>query len=92
MALALRLLFMLLVVGVLALLLYVYRRRTNQIVAIVLASYAIGVGSRLMSVETEGEVLRNGILAVGGLAVVWAGVWLGARYLQKRGWRPDDWI
>jgi hypothetical protein len=89
-AFALRCLFFLLLIGGLALFLYLYRRKTNQIVAIVLFSYAVGVSSRLLTLEADEDVVRHGVLALGGLAILWGGVWLGARYLEKRGWPPDD--
>ena len=58
MAYALRCLFFLAAIVGLVAFLYVYRRKTNQIVAIVLFSYAVGAGSRLLSARTDEEVVR----------------------------------
>jgi hypothetical protein len=90
MAYALRCLFFLAAIGGLIAFLYVYRRRTNAIVAIVLFSYAIGAGSRLLSVGDEEEVVRTSVLALVGLAAAYGLAWGVARYLERRGWRPDD--
>ena len=89
MAYALRCLFFLAAIGGLIAFLYVYRRKTNQIVAIVLFSYAVGAGSRLLSAR-EDEVVRNSLLALAGLAVAYGLAWVATRYLERRGWRPDD--
>ena len=90
MAYALRCLFFLAAIGGLIAFLYVYRRKTNQIVAIVLFSYAVGAGSRLLSLHEDEEVVRNSLLALGGLAVAYGLAWLATRYLERKGWRPDD--
>jgi hypothetical protein len=90
MAYALRCLFFLAAVGGLIAFLYVYRRRTNLIVAIVLFSYAVGAGSRLLSVQDEDEVVRNSLLALLGLGAAYGVAWAVTRYLERRGWRPDD--
>jgi hypothetical protein len=90
MAYALRCLFFLAAIGGLIAFLYFYRRRTNMIVAIVLFSYAVGVGSRLLSLRDDEEVVRNSLLALFGLALAYALAWALTRYLAGRGWRPDD--
>jgi hypothetical protein len=90
MAYALRCLFFLAAIGGLIAFLYVYRRRTNLIVAIVLFSYAVGAGSRLLSVQDDEEAVRNSLLALLGLAVAYGLAWAGTRYLARRGWRLDD--
>lgn len=73
-----------------ALFLYVYRRRTNQILVIVLFSYAVGVGSRLWSAQDDGEVLRTAILAIGGLLLLWGGMVLVARWVDRWVRSADD--
>ena len=90
MAYALRCLFFLAAIGGLIGFLYVYRRKTNQIVAIVLFSYAVGAGSRLLGAHDDDEILRNSLLALLGLVVAYGLAWLATRYLERRGWRPDD--
>ena len=90
MASALRCLFFLAALGGLVAFLYVYRRKTNQIVAIVLFAYAVGAGSRLLAAREDEELLRNSLLALAGLAVAYGLAWAVARYLARRGWRPDD--
>jgi hypothetical protein len=90
MAYALRCLFFLAAIGGLVAFLYVYRRKTNLIVAIVLFSYAVGAGSRVLSVHEDEEVLRNSLIALAGLAAAYALAWAATRYLERRGWRPDD--
>jgi hypothetical protein len=90
MAYALRCLFFLVALGGLVAFLYVYRRRTNAIVAIVLFSYAVGAGSRLLSVQADDEVVRNSLLALVGLVVVYGLAWGATRYLERKGWRVDD--
>ena len=90
MAYALRCLFFLVAIGGLIAFLYVYRRKTNLIVAIVLFSYAVGAGSRLLSAREDDELLRNSLLALVGLAVAYGLAWALTRYLERRGWRPDD--
>jgi hypothetical protein len=90
MASVLRCLFFLAAIGGLIGFLYVYRRKTNQIVAIVLFSYAVGAGSRLLGAREDDELLRNSLLALAGLAVAYGLAWALTRYLERRGWRPDD--
>jgi hypothetical protein len=90
MAYALRCLFFLAALGGMIAFLYAYRRKTNQIVLIVLFSYAVGAGSRLMSVHDDDELVRNSVLALVGLVIAYGAVWLGTRYLERRGWRLDD--
>ena len=90
MASALRFLFFLAAVGGLVGFLYVYRRKTNQIVAIVLFSYGLAAGSRLLSLHEDDDLVRNSLLALGGLLVVYGLAWAAARYLERRGWRLDD--
>ena len=90
MALALRCLFFLAAIGGLIAFLYVYRRRTNLIVAIVLFSYAVGAGSRLLSARDDAEVVHTSVLALLGLLAAYAVAWAVTRYLERRGWRPDD--
>jgi ABC-type uncharacterized transport system permease subunit len=90
MAYALRCLFFLAALGGLIAFLYVYRRRTNAIVAIVLFSYAVGAGSRLLSVHSDEEAVRNSLLALVGLVAVYGLAWGATRYLERRGWKLDD--
>ena len=90
MAYALRCLFFLAAIGGLVAFLYVYRRKTNQIVAIVLFSYAVGAGSRLLSAQTDEEVVRNSLIALAGLALAYGLAWGATRYLERKGWRPDE--
>ncbi|HEY3111280.1 MAG TPA: hypothetical protein VGL23_21165 [Chloroflexota bacterium] len=90
MASALRCLFFLAAIGGLIGFLYVYRRKTNLIVAIVLFSYAVGAGSRLLRAREDDELLRNSLLALAGLAVAYGLAWVLTRYLERRGWRPED--
>jgi len=90
MASALRCLFFLAAIGGLIGFMYAYRRKTNLIVAIVLFSYAVGAGSRLASAREDDELLRNSLLALGGLAVAYGLAWALTRYLERRGWRPDE--
>ena len=90
MAWALRCLFFLAAVGGLVAFLYVYRRKTNLIVAIVLFSYAVAAGSRLLSSQTDEEVVWHSVLALGGLALVYGLAWAATRYAERKGWRLDD--
>jgi hypothetical protein len=90
MAYALRCLFFLAAIAGLIAFLYVYRRKTNQIVAIVLFSYLVAAGSRLLSVHDDDAILRNSLLALVGLAAAYGLAWAATRYLERRGWRPDD--
>jgi hypothetical protein len=83
-AFALRCLFFLLVLLALAALLILYRRRVNVLLLALLGVYAVGVGRRLLTIEGEDELLWQSLLAVGGLAVVWLVVWLGARWFERR--------
>ena len=84
MAFVLRCLFFLLVLLGLAVLLVLYRRRVNVVLLGLLGIYAVGVGRRLLEIEAEDELLWQSLLAVGGLAVVWLGVWLAARWFEGR--------
>jgi hypothetical protein len=83
-AFALRCLFFLLVVVALAALLILYRRRVNVLLLALLGVYAVGVGRRLLEIEAEDELVWQSLLAVGGLGVVWLGVWLAARWFERR--------
>lgn len=85
MAFALRCLFFLLAIGGLIWFLYAYRAKTNQIVLIVVLSYGIGAGSRLLRLENDEELILTSVLALIGLAAVYVGVWMGARYFERRG-------
>ena len=90
MAFAVRCLFFLFALGGLAFFLYTYRRRTNAILAIVVFSYTVMAGARLLTVENEAEILGPGLIALGGLGLLWVAVWLGARWAEKRGWPGGD--
>jgi hypothetical protein len=84
MALALRCLFFLAAIAAICLLLYLYRRRVNLLLVALLAAYTVAVGVRLLRTEADDELVWQSILAVAGLGLVWAGVWLGARWLERR--------
>ena len=86
----LRALLLLAVIGGLALFLFLYRRRTNAILAIVIGSYVLTVGVRLLTVENEADLLWHTALALLGLGLLWGAVWLGARWVQKAGWLDRD--
>jgi hypothetical protein len=90
MAYALRCLFFLAAIGGAIAFLYVYRRKTNQIVAIVLFSYAVGAGSRLLNLHEDDEILRNSVLALVGLVAAYGVAWGLTRYVERKGWRLDD--
>jgi hypothetical protein len=85
MAFALRCLFFLLVVVAIGVLLVLYRRRVNVVLLGLLGIYAVGVGRRLLEIEAEDDLIWQSLLAVAGLGVVWLGVWLAARWFEKRG-------
>jgi hypothetical protein len=84
MAFALRCLFFLLALFAIGLLLYLYRRRVNRLLVALLAVYSVGVGLRLLRTEADDELVWQSLLAVAGLGLVWAAVWLGARWLGGR--------
>jgi uncharacterized membrane protein (UPF0136 family) len=79
----LRALFVVAAIGGLVGFLYVYRRRTNAIVAIVVGSYVVMAGLRLLAVESDVPTV---LLALGGLGVLWGAVWLGTRWAERHGW------
>ena len=87
---ALRLFVLIAAVGGLVGFLYVYRRRINAILAIVIGSYAVTVGWRLLTVPDERELLPTVLLAAAGLGLLWGAVWLGARWVEKHGWPGGD--
>jgi hypothetical protein len=84
MAFALRCLFFLVAIVAICLLLYLYRRRVNLLLVALLAAYTLGVGFRLLRTEADDDLVWQSVLAVAGLGLVWAGVWLGARWLERR--------
>ena len=90
MGLALRCLFFLVLIGGLILFLYVYRRRTNAILAIVVGVYAVTAALRLLTIQNEADLLGPGVLSVLGLGLLWGVVWLGARWVEKHGWPGGD--
>jgi hypothetical protein len=90
MAYALRCLFFLAAIGGGIAFMYAYRRKTNQIVAIVLFSYAIGAGSRLLRVHDDDELVRTSLLALAGLVAAYGLAWAATRYVERKGWRLDD--
>lgn len=84
MGVVLRLLFVVVAIGGLVGFLYAHRRRTNAIVAIVVGSYVVMAGLRLMAVESDAPTV---LLALGGLGALWAAAWIGARWAERHGWR-----
>lgn len=82
--------FFLLVAGGLVLFLYLYRRRTNAILAIVVGSYAFVAGVRLLTVENDADLLWHAAIALAGLGLVWLIVRYGARWVEKAGWLDRD--
>jgi hypothetical protein len=89
-AFALRCLFFLVAVLAIGLLLYLYRRRVNLLLVALLVAYTLAVGVRLLRTETDDELVGQSLLAVAGLGLVWALVWLGGRWLERRAPRSGD--
>jgi hypothetical protein len=86
----LRAFFFLLAAGGLVVFLYLYRRRTNAILAIVVGSYAFVAGVRLLTVESDADLLWQAAIALAGLGLVWVLIRYGARWVEKAGWLDRD--
>jgi hypothetical protein len=86
----LRAFFFLVAAGGLVVFLYLYRRRTNAILAIVVGSYAFIVGLRLLTVENDADLLWQTAIALVGLGLLWVVVRFGARWVEKAGWLDRD--
>ena len=90
MSFALRCLFFLVAVCAIGVLLYLYRRKTNQLLLLALVVYVISIGGRLLTIERDDELLVQSLIALAGLGVVWGGVWLASRFLKGRSLDDGD--